>query len=1008
MDAAKLVDGVIARFIGTKHERDVKKLQPLVAAINALEPEIKTLSDEDLKLRFLALKEQVQEPLKEADPSEPTFRDLMQKAFEPVLVSAFALAREAGRRSLNMRHFDVQLIGGMVLHDGKIAEMKTGEGKTLVATLPAALNALAGRGVHIITVNDYLARRDAEWMSALYRGLGLSVGVIVHDLDDEQRRAAYGADITYGTNNEFGFDYLRDNMKYDLANCVQRGHHFAIVDEVDSILIDEARTPLIISGPAEESTDKYYKIDKIIPKLIQDIDYTLDEKHRQATLTEDGVSKCERLLSLGNLYDPAHMEVIHHVYQALRAHALYKRDVDYVVKDGEVIIVDEFTGRQMPGRRWSDGLHQAVEAKENVKIERENQTLATITFQNYFRMYKKLSGMTGTAETEAAEFAKIYNLDVVVIPTNRALIRKEYPDVVYRTEKEKFHAVVNGIMQEDDSYANGIRHFHERGQPVLVGTISIEKSETIADILKQAGIPHQVLNAKQHERESRVVAQAGRKGAVTVATNMAGRGTDILLGGNPEQMTRDHFLKNKMAMPYASAPAVIAAESASINATGEVAQPIATPMVLFQHEGKIFQVPADQWKPVYEDFAQQCKAEHDEVVALGGLHILGTERHEARRIDNQLRGRAGRQGDPGSSRFFLSLEDDLMRIFGGERVKALMFRLGMTEGVPIESGLISRRIENAQKSVEAQNFDARKHLLEYDDVMNKQRETIYAIRRSALEGKDQRDYVLGIAEDVARELVNTYCPREQHPDQWNTAQFLAEVNAQFGVDAKAAGANPETLAHDLLTDSAAEAVVKRYEEKEKQFGADLMRWLERRIILDVVDSQWKDHLLSLDHLKEGIGLRGYAQKDPIVEFKKEAFVLFEDMMARIDNETIRYLYHIQIQQGEQPGQAVQPRPEPPRPPAPSTQALPQRTGGAQAAVASAAARASEPPPQRLPDVARQLERKQQRQQKDLQYQTGAAQAEPPKPVRAAAKVGRNDPCPCGSGKKYKKCHGINA
>jgi preprotein translocase subunit SecA len=1008
MDAAKLVDGVIARFIGTKHERDVKKLQPMVAAINALEPEIKTLSDEDLKLRFLALKEQVQEPLKEADPTEPTFRDLMQKAFEPVLVSAFALAREAGRRFLNMRHFDVQLIGGMVLHDGKIAEMKTGEGKTLVATLPAALNALAGRGVHIITVNDYLARRDAEWMSALYRGLGLSVGVIVHDLDDEQRRAAYGADITYGTNNEFGFDYLRDNMKYDLANCVQRGHHFAIVDEVDSILIDEARTPLIISGPAEESTDKYYKIDKIIPKLIQDIDYTLDEKHRQATLTEDGVSKCERLLSLGNLYDPAHMEVIHHVYQALRAHALYKRDVDYVVKDGEVIIVDEFTGRQMPGRRWSDGLHQAVEAKENVKIERENQTLATITFQNYFRMYKKLSGMTGTAETEAAEFAKIYNLDVVVIPTNRALIRKEYPDVVYRTEKEKFHAVVNGIMQEDDSYANGIRHFHERGQPVLVGTISIEKSEAIADILKQAGIPHQVLNAKQHERESRVVAQAGRKGAVTVATNMAGRGTDILLGGNPEQMTRDHFLKNKMAMPYASAPAVIPAESASINAAGEVAQPIATPMVLFQHEGKIFQVPADQWKPMYEDFAQQCKAEHDEVVALGGLHILGTERHEARRIDNQLRGRAGRQGDPGSSRFFLSLEDDLMRIFGGERVKALMFRLGMTEGVPIESGLISRRIENAQKSVEAQNFDARKHLLEYDDVMNKQRETIYAIRRSALEGKDQRDYVLGIAEDVARELVNTYCPREQHPDQWNTTQFLAEVNAQFGVDAKAADADPTALTHDQLADATAEAVVKRYEEKEMQFGPDLMRWLERRIILDVVDSQWKDHLLSLDHLKEGIGLRGYAQKDPIVEFKKEAFVLFEDMMGRIDNETIRYLYHIQIQQGEQPGQPAQPRPEPPRPPSPNAQALPQRTGGAQAAVASAAARASEPPPQRLPDVARQLERKQQRQQKDLQYQTGAAQAEPPKPVRAAAKVGRNDPCPCGSGKKYKKCHGINS
>jgi preprotein translocase subunit SecA len=991
MDLAKFIDKIIARFIGTKHERDVKKLQPTVAAINEREAEVKALSDEDLKARFAALRERVQEPLKDADPSEPTFRELMQKAFEPAIVPAFALVREAGRRFLNMRHFDVQLIGGMVLHDGKISEMKTGEGKTLVATLPAALNALAGRGVHIVTVNDYLARRDAEWMSPLYRALGLSVGVIVHDLDDEQRRAAYGADITYGTNNEFGFDYLRDNMKYDLANCVQRGHHFAIVDEVDSILIDEARTPLIISGPAEESTDKYYKIDKIIPKLIQDIDYTLDEKHRQATLTEEGVSKCERLLSLGNLYDPAHMEVIHHVYQALRAHTLYKNDVDYVVKDGEVIIVDEFTGRQMPGRRWSDGLHQAVEAKENVKIERENQTLATITFQNYFRMYKKLSGMTGTAETEAAEFAKIYNLDVVMIPTNRTLIRREYPDVVYRTEKEKFEAVVNGILQEDNSLANGIRHFHERGQPVLVGTISIEKSEAIADILKKTGVPHQVLNAKQHERESRVVAQAGRKGAVTVATNMAGRGTDILLGGNPEQMTRDHFLKNKLAMPYAAAPAVIPADGAG----SEAAQPV-TSMVLFQHEGKIFQAPADRWKPVYEQFAEQCKAEHDEVVALGGLHILGTERHEARRIDNQLRGRAGRQGDPGSSRFFLSLEDDLMRIFGGERVKALMYRLGMTEGVPIESGLISRRIETAQKSVEAQNFDARKHLLEYDDVMNKQRETIYAIRRSALEGKDQRDYVLGIAEDVARELVNTYCPREQHPDQWNTTQFLAEVNSQFGIDAKAAGANPGTLSHDLLTGATADGVTKRYEEKEKQFSPELMRWLERRIILDVVDSQWKDHLLSLDHLKEGIGLRGYAQKDPIVEFKKEAFVLFEDMMARIDNETIRYLFHIQIQQGEQPGQQMQPHPEPPRPQQPS----------AQAAVASAAARASEP--QRLPEVARQIERRQQRQQRDLQYQTGPAQAEAPRPVRAAAKVGRNDPCPCGSGKKYKKCHGGNA
>jgi len=1003
MDVAKILDRVVATFIGTKHERDVKKLQPIVAAINAQEAETQTMSDDALKAQFLKLRVEVQERLKDADPAEPTYRERMQAALEPAIVPAFALAREAGRRFLNMRHFDVQLIGGMVLHDGKIAEMKTGEGKTLVATLPAVLNALARRGVHIVTVNDYLARRDAEWMSPLYRGLGMSVGVIVNDLDDAQRRAAYGADITYGTNNEFGFDYLRDNMKYDITHCVQRGHHFSIVDEVDSILIDEARTPLIISGPAEESTDKYYRIDKIIPKLIQEIDYTLDEKHRTATLTEEGVSKCERLLGLGNMYDPAHMELIHHVYQGLRAHTLYRRDVDYVVKDGEVIIVDEFTGRQMPGRRWSDGLHQAVEAKEGVKIERENQTLATITFQNYFRMYKKLSGMTGTAETEAAEFDKIYKLDVVVIPTNRALIRIENPDVVYRTEKEKFEAVVTGILQEDNTVAHGIKHYHQRGQPVLVGTISIEKSEAIAEILKRAGVPHEVLNAKQHERESRIVAQAGRKGAVTVATNMAGRGTDILLGGNPESMTREHFLKNRLAMPYSQAPAVIPAETQSPE--GDAA-PSAVPMVLFQHEGKIFQVPTDQWKPVYAQFAEQCKAEHDEVVALGGLHILGTERHEARRIDNQLRGRAGRQGDPGSSRFFLSLEDDLMRIFGGERVKALMFRLGMTEGVPIESKLISRRIENAQKSVEAQNFDARKHLLEYDDVMNKQRETIYGIRRSALEGKDQRDYVIGIAEDIARELVDTYCARDQHPGQWNAVQFLAEVHSQFGIEAKAAGADPTALNHDQLSDAIAEAVEKKYEDKEKQLTPDLMRWLERRIILDVVDGQWKDHLLSLDHLKEGIGLRGYGQKDPLVEFKKEAFILFEDMMARIDNETVRYLYNVQVQmeQGPPGPGGAPPEGGGPRQPVPAG----QRTSRPLAAAASAAARVEESAAPALPAFAREMERKQQRAEKEMQYQAGAAQAEAPKPVRAGAKVGRNDPCPCGSGKKYKKCHGLNA
>jgi len=953
MRVEQVFDRVVARFIGTKHERDIKRIMPLVEAINALEPEMQRLSDAEMLAKTQELKAQVAERLGDAQPDDAQYKEQLEAALEPALVPAFALAREAGRRTLGMRHFDVQLIGGTVLHQGKIAEMKTGEGKTLVATLPAYLNALAGRGVHIVTVNDYLARRDAEWMGPIYRALGLTVGVIVHDLDDMQRRAAYAADITYGTNNEFGFDYLRDNMKYDLADCVQRGHQFAIVDEVDSILIDEARTPLIISGPAEESTDKYYRIDKIIPKLIQDIDFTLDEKHRTATLTEEGVSKCERLLSLGNLYDPAHMETIHHVYQALRAHTLYKRDVDYVVKDGEVIIVDEFTGRQMPGRRWSDGLHQAVEAKEAVKIERENQTLATITFQNYFRMYKKLAGMTGTAETEAAEFIKIYNLDVVAIPTNRTLIRHEYPDVVYRTEAEKFEAVVNGILQEDDTRAGGLRQYHERGQPVLVGTISIEKSEHLSELLKKAGVPHQVLNAKQHEREAKIVAQAGRKGAVTVSTNMAGRGTDILLGGNPEAMAREYCLKNKIAMPYAAAPAVIGGNGAK--GSGGPGDGSSPNLVLFQHEGKIFQAPLEQWKPIYEQFAEQCRAEHDEVVAQGGLHILGTERHEARRIDNQLRGRAGRQGDPGSSRFFLSLEDDLLRIFGGERVKALMYRLGMTEGVPIESGLISRRIENAQKAVEAQNFEARKHLLEYDDVMNKQREAIYAIRRAALEGKDQKEYVLSMAEDIAGELVDTFCPREQHPNEWNTTQFANEVLGQFGLDIKSADIDPAKLNHDELVAALIEAVKKRYEEKEKLFGPEMMRWLERRIVLDIVDTQWKDHLLTLDHLKEGIGLRGYGQKDPLVEFKKEAFTLFEDMMARIDTETVRYLFLIQ--------------------------------------------------PARPEDEARQIERRQRRQQQELQYQTGPAQAEAPRPVRTGAKIGRNDPCPCGSGKKYKKCHG---
>ena len=978
MDADKFVENVIAVFVGTKHERDIKKLESTIAAINALEPEMQQLDDDDFRLRTAELKQRVTSELEGLDLRDETYRPKMQEALAKVLVPAFALVREAGRRKLSMRHFDVQLIGGIVLNDGKIAEMKTGEGKTLVATLPAYLNALTGRGVHIVTVNDYLARRDAEWMSPIYKLLGLTVGVIVHDLDDVQRRAAYEADITYGTNNEFGFDYLRDNMKYDLKDCVQRGHNFSIVDEVDSILIDEARTPLIISGPAEESTDKYYKIDKIVPKLIKDIDFTLDEKHKTATLTEEGVAKCERLLSLSNMYDPQNLETIHHVYQGLRAHTLFTKDVDYVVKEGEVVIVDEFTGRQMPGRRWSDGLHQAIEAKEGVKIERENQTLATVTFQNYFRMYKKLSGMTGTAETESKEFGKIYGLDVVVIPTNKPLIRIENPDVVYRTEAEKFEAVVNGIMQENGSYAAGIKQLHESGQPVLIGSISIEKSEKIAELLRKHGIPHQVLNAKQHEREGRIVAQAGRKGAVTVSTNMAGRGTDILLGGNPEAMTREYCLKNKLALPYAPAGSVIgngdeaapqndaeakpatetaeeASQSNAAPAAGNGASAGSVPMVLFQQEGRIFQVPLDQWKPVYDQFAEQCRTEHDEVIALGGLHILGTERHEARRIDNQLRGRAGRQGDPGSSRFFLSLEDDLLRIFGGERVQKFMYMLGMKEGIPIESRLISKRIENAQKTVEAQNFEARKHLLEYDDVMNKQRETIYSIRRAGLEGKDQKEDILALTEDLMSELLDEFCPREQHADQWNVQQLSVEVLNQFGLDMKTAGIDASQMNHDQLLDALIEKAKARYEEKEKQFGTQMLRWLERHITLDIVDAQWKDHLLTLDHLKEGIGLRGYGQVDPLVEFKKEGFKLFEDMMGRIDTETIRFLYLMQ--------------------------------------------------PARPEEEAKQIERRQRRAQQDLQFQTGREKAEAPKQVRTGAKVGRNDTCPCGSGKKYKKCCG---
>src|SRR5438270_1258294 len=971
MDAAKVLDQVIARFIGTKHERDLKKLQPVIAAINAREPEVQALSSEALKSRYAELRKQVQEQLKGADPAEPDYKQKLQAALDPAIVPAFTLAREAGRRFLNMRHFDVQLIGGIVLHEGKIAEMKTGEGKTLVATLPAVLNALAGSGAHIVTVNDYLARRDAEWMSPLYKALGLSVGVIVHDLDDDQRRAAYGADITYGTNNEFGFDYLRDNMKYDLAHCVQRGHHFAIVDEVDSILIDEARTSLIISGPSEESTDKYFKIDKIIPKLIQDIDYTIDEKHRQATLTEEGFAKCERLLSLTNMSDLAYMESIHHVYQALRAHTLYKKDVDYVVKYGEVIIVDEFTGRQMPGRRWSDGLHQAVEAKEGVRIERENQTLATITFQNYFRMYKKLSGMTGTAETEAAEFDKIYNLDVVVIPTNKQMLRLEHPDVVFRTEKEKYFAAADEIEQ-----------LHAKGQPVLVGTTSIEKSERLSELLKKKGLKeHVVLNAKFHEREAEIVAQAGRKGRITIATNMAGRGTDILLGGNPEFMAKQELVKKGIAQQLRVAQGKLEGPQED----GETS--------IFYYNGNEYTLPTASWTEALARYKAQTDVEHDEVIGVGGLHILGTERHESRRIDNQLRGRAGRQGDPGSSRFYLALEDDLMRIFAKEWVSNLLQRLGMEEGVPIESKLITRRIETAQKAVEGQNFEARKHLLEYDDVMNKQREAVYGLRRQMLEGVDQKDLILeDYVSGMLGDLLEQHCPPKAHADDWDIKGLKDAIFTRFGVDFIAEGVKPETLNRAELGDAIFAKLKERYDSKEKLIGPEAMRRHERMIMLSVIDQQWKDHLLGMDHLKEGIGLRGYGQHDPLVEYKKESFDMFEAMMQRFQEDTVRYLYLMQILE------------RPPAPPAESIEA--QDT----AAPAHHDGDGNGRRPHRMVSTsADDLEEafmRRKRRELEQARMAGAGDAQPVQQVvRGQEKVGRNDPCPCGSGKKYKKCHG---
>jgi preprotein translocase subunit SecA len=942
-----MLETVLAKVFGTKHEREVKAIRPIVAAISDLEPQLRALSDAELAAKTQDFKQRL--------ANGATLDD--------ILVEAFAVCREAGRRVLNMRHFDVQLIGGITLHRGKIAEMKTGEGKTLVATLPSYLNGLGGGGVHIVTVNDYLAHRDSDWMGRIHRFLGLSVGTIVHDLDEVERRAAYAADITYGTNNEFGFDYLRDNMKFRLEDCVQRPFNFAIVDEVDSILIDEARTPLIIAGPSEESTDKYARVNRIIPALERGEviegkepgqsrttgDFTVDEKHRSVALTEEGVLKIEKLLDSSNLYDAANIELNHHVQQSLRAHILYQRDRDYVVQEGQVIIVDEFTGRLMPGRRWSDGLHQAVEAKEGVKIERETQTLASITFQNYFRMYKKLAGMTGTADTEAAEFSKIYNLDVTAVPTNQPMIRTENADVVYRTEEEKFR-----------NAAKEIKELHAKGQPVLVGTISVEKSEKLSGILKKMGVRHEVLNAKNHEREAHIIAQAGRKAAVTVSTNMAGRGTDILLGGNPDFLLEDRLRKLGKSIEL---------------------------------------MPAAEIDQLKSQIKSEIEVEHAEVVAAGGLHVLGTERHESRRIDNQLRGRAGRQGDPGSSRFYLSLQDDLLRVFGGERMQNLMLRLGMEEDVPIESRLITRRIEAAQKAVEAQHFASRKHVLEYDDVMNKQRQAVYGMRRQLLEGVTQKEKLMEIVSGIIAAFIDQYLPEAARFHEYDLAGLQSAVLNQFGVkiDLEEFADRDRTEVENCIYDQ----LVARYDEKERMIGPENLRHAERIIMLNVVDNQWKDHLLSMDHLKEGIGLRGYGQKDPLIEYKKESFTMFQEMMDRIEDETIKYLYFMRIEMGAPP---PLPFPEPDDEDGEDDEddeaAALEKAAAEQAQIEARQREAK----QSVLDLTKNIQRKKDHELAQLQF-NGNGTGSQPAQAKAAAKVGRNDLCPCGSGKKYKKCHG---
>jgi len=999
-----LLDKALTKVFGTSNERAVKRLMPVVVQINALEPETQKLSDEQLRAKTVEFRARIAAKL-EGITDEEAKVAAEKEAIEELLPEAFAVVREAGWRAVQMRHFDVQLIGAMVLHQGKIAEMKTGEGKTLVATLACYLNALAGHGVHVVTVNDYLAKRDAEWMGKIYEFLGLTVGVIVHDLSDDERRAAYASDITYGTNNEFGFDYLRDNMKFEIKDCVQRGHYHAIVDEVDSILIDEARTPLIISGPTDQTTDKYARVRKIIPQLVKGEevehtdhrrqselgirlgegekyfsgDYIVDEKQRTIGVTDDGWVTIEKLLGIDNIADAENWELKHYVETGIKAHALYKRDVEYVVKDGEVIIVDTFTGRLMPGRRWSDGLHQSIEAKEGVNIRKEDQTLATITFQNYFRLYKKLSGMTGTAETEAAEFEKIYKLEIVVIPTNKPMLRLENSDIVFRTEKEKYSAVADNITE-----------LHEKKQPVLVGTTSIEKSERLSGILQRRGVRHVVLNAKFHEREAEIVAQAGRSGMVTIATNMAGRGTDILLGGNPDFMTRQELVKKGQAR------AISVAE-------GAISPMAPAGFLRFYYQGQEFEVGEAEWAECNAGHAAAAKREHEEVIASGGLFILGTERHESRRIDNQLRGRAGRQGDPGESRFYLSLEDDLMRIFAKQWVSTLLERLGMEEGVPIESKMISNRIESAQKAVESQNFESRKHLLEYDDVMNKQREAVYGLRRQLLEGVEQRelileDYVGGILSNILDESA----PEKVRPDQWNIKSLEQKLMDHFGLNFAESGIKPLEISRHELGEEIFEKLKEDYEAKEKILSVQTMRYHERMVMLSVIDGLWKEHLLSMDHLKEGIGLRGYAQQDPLVAYKRESYDMFEAMMLKFQEDTVRFLFRMQII-----GPDGQPMDSAPRPNRPIPKAPPVASA-AQPATLDAEPReigiSTRQPSTTIDALEKEFHRKKQREL-EAASRSGGDSASPTAQRRTGDKVGRNDPCPCGSGKKYKKCHG---